>query len=186
MFNGVYYHSEMPVAWQAGTPPSAAVLLQWMHTDAVVLYALAGMESQPSQRDAELSNDMEKKLDRVEAKVDLALNLLFNLLAQHTTKPKTCPVTLSASAIEWVSNGAAPEMGDIVISLFIDPRLPQPLLLPANVRETEAVAAGTRIVADFTHLSDEVGDCLERTVFRNHRRHIQAMHSGGDRHQAGA
>jgi len=171
----------MPVAWQAGAPPSAATLLEWMHTDTVVLRALTNMESPPSSRDTESGDEVEKKLDRVEAKLDLALNMLFTLLAQHTPKPETCPVTLSASTIEWVCGGVAPAKGGIVISLFIDPRLPQPLLLPANVRESLSVAGGTRIVADFTHLSEEVEEGLERTVFRNHRRHIQAMHSGGNR-----
>lgn len=181
MINGVYYQSEMPVAWQVGAPPSAAILLEWMHTDTVVLHALAGMESQPSSHDTEFGNDIEKKLDRVEAKLDLALNMLCRLLAQHTPKPETCPVTLSASTIEWISSATPPAKGSIVISLFIDPRLPQPLLLPANVRESGAAAGGTRIVADFTHLSEEVQENLERAVFRNHRRHIQAMHSGGNR-----
>jgi hypothetical protein len=181
MISGVYYQSEMPLGWQVGAPPSAAALAEWMHTDAVVLRALASVESQPVAYETEFGNDVEKKLDRVEAKLDLALNLLSNLLAQHTPKPETCPVTLSASTIEWVSHGAAPAKGSIVISLFINPRLPQPLLLPASVREIGAVAGGTRIVADFTHLSEEVQESLERTVFRNHRRYIQAMHSGNNR-----
>ena len=176
MISGVYYQSEIPVGWQAGAPPSAAVLHEWMHTNAVILHALASMETQSSARESEFGNDVEKKLDRVEAKLDLALNLLSHLLAQHAPKPETCPVTLSASTIEWVSHGAAPARGNIVLSLFINPRLPQPLLLPANVRESVAVAGGTRIIADFTHLNEEVKDSLERTVFRNHRRHIQAMH----------
>ena len=176
MISGVYYQSEMPVSWQTGAPPSASILHEWMHTDTVVLHALASVESQPSAYETEFGNDVEKKLDRVEAKLDLALNLLSNLLAQHTPKPESCPVTLSASTIEWVSHGAPPAKGSIVISLFINPRLPQPLLLPASVRETRAAAGGTHIVADFTHLSEEVKDSLERTVFRNHRRHIQAMH----------
>lgn len=175
---GVYYQSEMPISWRLGTAPPPGILSEWMHTDAVVLRALAGMDTQAPTRETEFGNEMEKKLDRVEAKLDLALNLLSNLLAQHIPKSEICPVTLSASMIEWVSRAAAPAKGGIVISLFIDPRLPQPLLLPANVRESEATTAGVRIAADFTHLSEEVEESLERTVFRNHRRHIQAMHSG--------
>ena len=182
MIGGVYFQGEIPLGWQVGAPPSAAALHEWMHADAVLLNALAGMESQLSAHETEFGGDMEKRLDRLEAKLDLALNLLSNLLAQNTPKPETCPVTLSASTIEWVSRSAAPAKGSIVISLFIDPRMPQPLMLPASVRESDAATGGTRIVADFTHLSEEVKDSLERAVFRHHRRHIQAMH-GANKHQ---
>jgi hypothetical protein len=174
-FKGVSYQAEMPVSWQAGPPPSATVLQEWMHTNVVVLHALASMESQPPEYEKEFGNDMERRLERVEVKLDLALDLLSRLLAQHSPKPDSCPVTLSASLIEWISHGTA-AAGNIVISLFINPRLPQALLLPASVRESTAVPGGTRIAAEFTHLSEEVQEWLERTVFRNHRRFIQSRH----------
>lgn len=181
MFGGVYYKSEMPVGWQPGAPPSVAILSEWMRVNAVVLHALAGMEIQPSARENELCSDMEKKFDRVEAKLDLALNLLSSFLAQHAPKPETCPVTLGASAIEWLDRSKTPASGSIILSLYITPSLPQPLMLPAFVRESVAQPDGTRIVAEFTDLSEEVRDSLERTVFRNHRRYVQAMHGSSGR-----
>lgn len=176
MISGVYYQNEMPVGWQVGMPPSATILHEWMHANAVALSALANMEIQSSTRETEFGNDLEKKLNRVEAKLDLALNLLSSLIARKTPKPESYPVTLSAAAIEWVSRDATPTAGNIIVALFIDPRLPQPLMLPAAVRESVTTNSGTRTTADFTHLSEEVEESLERTVFRNHRRHIQSMH----------
>lgn len=174
-FSGVSYQAEMPLGWQSGPLPAATVLHEWMHTNVVLLHALATMETQAPARDNESGNDMERKLERVEVKLDLALDLLSKLLAQHIPKPASCPVTLSASGIEWVCQGTPPA-GNIVISLFINPRLAQPLLLPASVRNATTAASGTRIAAEFTHLNEEVQEWLERTVFRNHRRFIQSRH----------
>ena len=172
-FGGVSYQAEMPLAWQPGPLPADTVLQEWMHTNVVLLHALATMEAQAPERENEHGNDMERKLERVEVKLDLALDLLSRLLTQHSPKPDACTVTLSASVIEWVSQGTPPP-GNIVISLFINPRLAQPLRLPASIRNTTSVAGGTRIVAEFTHLSEEAQEWLERTVFRNHRRFIQS------------
>lgn len=172
-FGSVSYKVETPVGWQPLPPHSATVLQEWMHTNAVLLHALATMETQPPERDKESSSEIE----RIEVKLDLALNLLARLLSQHAPKPEPCPATLSASLIEWIGHGQAPTAGnEILISLFINPQLAQPLLLPAKVNAALPVAGGTRIVAEFIQLSEEVGEWLERTVFRNHRRFIQAMH----------
>lgn len=174
-FSGVSYQAEMPLGWQSGPLPAATVLNEWMHTNVVLLHALATMETQAPARENESGNDVERKLERVEVKLDLTLNLLSKLLAQHIPQPDACPVTLSASRIEWIGKGTPPA-GNIVISLFVNPRLAQPLLLPASVRSATVVATGTRIVAEFTHLSEETEEWLERTVFRNHRRFIQSRH----------
>jgi hypothetical protein len=173
-FGGVSYQAEMPLGWEPMPQISAMVLQEWMHTNAVLLHALATMETQPPERDQENSSDIE----RIEAKLDLALNLLAKLLSQHAARPESRPASLSAAVIEWLDGGAqAPATGsDILISLYIHPQLAQPLLLPAKVRSSQPVAGGTRVAAEFTRLSEEVGDWLERTVFRNHRRFIQSRH----------
>ncbi len=175
-FGGVSYQAEIPLGWQAAPPPQAAVLQEWMHTNAVLLHAFATMEGQPPERDSESGSEIE----RIEVKLDLVLNLLARLLAQHAPRPEPSRVTLSAAVIEWLCLGAAPPAGsDIVISLFINPYLPQPLLLPARVRAARTETGGTQVAAEFTHLSEEAGEWLERTVFRNHRRFIQARHREG-------
>lgn len=175
--SGVSFQAELPLGWAVqATPPAAPQLSGWMHTNTVLLRALAMLEIQPPERDPELANEQDHRFERLEAKLDLALDLLSGLIAQHTPQPETRSISLSANAIAWVGSDAPSPGQTLLISLFISPRLPQPLRLPARVRASTAAAGGMRTVAEFTHLDESTRDWLERTVFRNHRRFIQARH----------
>jgi hypothetical protein len=79
---------------------------------------------------------------------------------------------LSAQAVAWKSDSLPPAGSAVLITLHISSRLPQPLRLTAIVKRSGQGGAE----AVFTHLGEELQDWLERTVFRQHRRHIQAMH----------
>ena len=174
-FSGVSFQAELPLGWETTALPAENVLQEWMHTNVALLHALATMEGQAPEYEKESAGEVDRRLDRIEAKLELMLNLLSRVLARSASKPGACPVTLSASRIEWIDGGHAPAAGqDVVISLFINPRLPQPLLLPARVRAVSSAAAGTLVRAEFSHLSEEAQEWLERTVFRHHRRFIQS------------
>ncbi|MBS4096578.1 MAG: PilZ domain-containing protein [Sulfuricella sp.] len=172
---GVYFQGNLPLAWHAAEPPGEETLQGWMFTNAVLLRALATMDAQPTERDVDPNGDADRKLERLEAKLDLALNLLAQLIARDAPKPEACPATLSATAIEWFSS-KIPATGNLVITLYLDPRLPQPLQLPAQVLESAPAEGGHRTLAEFHHLDEETQEWLERMVFRRHRRHIQALH----------
>lgn len=173
--SGVSFQAEMPLGWEAVSLPAGNVLHEWMHANVALLHALSTMETQAPEYENESGSDVDRRLDRVEAKLDLMLNLLSRVLARSAPQPAACTVTLSASRIEWISSANAPVAGqNVVISLFINPRLPQPLLLPARVLTASATTGGTRVGAEFSHLSEEAQEWLERTVFRYHRRFIQS------------
>lgn len=171
---GVYFQAELPLAWHATEALAVEAIQEWMHSNAVLLRALATMEAPAGERDIESTAENDKRLERLEAKLDLTLDLLAKLMARDTPKPPACPATVSATAIEWTSS-AAPACGTGMITLYIDPRLPQPLRLPAWVAESALTNDGHRTVAEFLHLDEDTGEWLERTVFRRHRRHIQAV-----------
>ena len=170
---GVYFQASLPLSWRSAEALSEENVRAWMHTNAVLLRALATMEIPQLERDNEPGAENEKRLERLEAKLDLALDLLARLLARDTAKPPAYPATLSATAIEWLGN-TTPPSGDLVISLYLDPRLPQPLHLPAAVIASTPTSAGQRTLAEFRRLDEETQEWLERMVFRQHRRHIQA------------
>jgi len=174
---GVFYHSDLPLQWRDAPLPAARVLQQQMRTNTVLFHALAAMETPLTEQEAEVGSAMAKILDRLEAKLNLAVDLLSQLTASQTPLPATHPVTLSAEAIEWIAPDGPAADREITLSLFLDPRLPQPLQLPARVATRVALPEGIRTFAEFAHLSDEVRDWLERTVFRYHRRYIQSLHT---------
>ncbi len=171
---GVTFQADLPLVWRATEALAEEVILEWLHSNAILLRALATMEAPPGERDIESTAENDKRLERLEAKLDLTLDLLTKLMARDTPKPPSCPVTVSAAAIEWTSV-AAQACGTGVITLFIDPRLPQPLQLPALVAHSTLTDDGHKTMAEFLHLDEETREWLERAVFRRHRRHIQAV-----------
>ncbi len=174
---GVFYHSNLPLQWRDEPLPTAWALQQQMRTNTVLLHALAAMETPLTEQEVDVSATMAKILDRLEAKLDLAVSLFSQLIASQTPLPAAHPATLSAEAIEWTAPDGPAANRDIALSLFIDPRLPQPLQLPARVITCVNQPEGVRTFAKFSRLTDEVQDWLEWTVFRYHRRYIQSLHT---------
>lgn len=172
----VHYQALLPLAWVVAGALDAARLSVWMHTNAILLRALATIEAQPPATDyeSEPGTPTGRMLERLEAKIDLSLSLLSRLLGHESSLQQALPVTLSANAVEWES-ASLPEAGsEILLTLHLSPKLPHPLQLPARVERS----GNGRALARFTHLDEETRDWLERTVFRQHRRHIQALHQG--------
>lgn len=173
---GVSYFTIIPLSWRPEAEPSADDIAIWMHGDVTLLRALSTIEAMQPERDADMGGSVGKVLERLEFKIDLTLSLVAKLLAENAVLPSTRPAFVSAEGMEWIGKEAASEGDDIVISAYISPKLPQPLLLPAKIKAVQQEPGGTRIYATFTHLNEEAQDWLSRTVFRYHRRAIKPQH----------
>lgn len=173
---GVSYFTIIPLSWRPEAEPSADDIAVWMYGDVTLLRALATIEAMQPERDGDMGSGVGKVLERLEFKIDLTLSLVAKLLAENAVMPSTRPVFVSAEGMEWIDKEAALEGDDIVISAYISPKLPQPLLLPAKIKAVQQEPGGTRIYATFTHLNEEAQDWLSRTVFRYHRRAIKPQH----------
>lgn len=175
--DGVCHQNAMPLGWCLARSVTPDTLERWMHTNTTLLRALAVFEAQPSEREREPNPATGKALDRMEAKIDLALSLMTQLLAQHTRLPETRPVVLWADSIEWIEREPPAAGDEVAISVWLDPRLPQPLILPATVTAASPGPDGASVHARLLHLNPETRDWLERTLFRYHRRAIQHTQS---------
>lgn len=175
---GVFHAADLPLSWMplGQCPPAQAE--QWQHQGVALLRALSVIEMPVSELDRDTASAAGKAMERLEAKLDLALSLMMQLAAREQIGlPPVCAVILRADSAEWIDQ-SAPEAGQmLLISLHISPKLPQPLTLPARVTATERREQGTRVKADFIHLNEELADWLERTLFRFHRRSIQQGHA---------
>lgn len=176
---GVYYHATLPMSWHAEPAPSADNLSVWMHDNVTLLRALATVEALQPEKEIDQGASVAKVLERLEFKIDLTLNLIAKLLTQNIELPPVCPLLITTSGIEWLCAENAPIAGeDIIISAYISPKLPQPLMLPAHVAAVRDDVSGIRVYATFTHINEEAQEWLSRTVFRYHRRAIQTLHQG--------
>ena len=112
------------------------------------------------------------QLQRLEAKIDLGLQMLGQLLNANSPLPAQQDILFSAQAIAWRST-TPPPAAELQLQLFIDSRIPQPLQLKARLDGQQ----GDYWVARFVDVPEALQDGLDRAVFRWHRRQVQAGQS---------
>lgn len=166
---GISLHARLPLAWQAVTAFPPPLLAEWMHGNLVCLQALAALESHDKEMDANTPAG-EHAAGRLEAKVDVLLQLVGELMRKQQPALPSVDVVLGAQEIFWDAAAPITAGSEGVITLFLSPRLHWPLTLPVHVTG----AQGTKIHAKLIHLSEDVQAWLERTLFRYHRRALQA------------
>ena len=76
--------------------------------------------------------------------------------------------------------GVGPDVGDSgVLSLYLHPAIPMPLLLPGHMVDSIEDDAGQWLRFEPAALSEAESDALARHVFRHHRRGIAAARQTG-------
>ena len=118
---------------------------------------------------------VDQAVRRLEAKVDLLVNLVGSLLQRDQPADP-------ARALQWSVRGAAvelPEMepglspgGDAVLRLQPSDALPEAMQLPVCVLAIEPDGAGHRLWLAFDALPPALEALLERHLFRVHRRAV--------------
>lgn len=143
---------------------------------AALLRALALIEeSGEAERDD--GDPRSAELARVEAKLDLVLALLGAVVRGQ--QPELPPVALHWSRLgARLHADAAPAAAAGRLRIALDPRLPQPLDLPATVIACEPEGEGVRLWLRFGPLDPALESALERHVFRRHRRAIAEARRG--------
>jgi hypothetical protein len=165
---GVQLSSNLPLKWHAKESFTGEELAEWMHGNIVVLQALASLES--IVKDSDTESRIDHNVARLEAKIDLTLKLVGELLRRQTPLPAAVPMALSSEAIAWQSTQNIFPYTKGVVWLYLSPRLPWPLMLPVEVIGTQ----DGKVRAKLAHVSEEAQEWLDRTLFRHHRRAVHA------------
>jgi hypothetical protein len=119
------------------------------------------------------------ELQRLEYKLNVLLRLMADLVARSSAIPPPQATRLGARGLEW-TGAAAPQLGAIgIVSMYINPALPQPLRIPCEVAG-ERAQGGERVAQlRFRDLSESVTELLEKLIFRHHRRLIAGARTAG-------
>ncbi|MDP9009526.1 MAG: PilZ domain-containing protein [Pseudomonadota bacterium] len=169
--DGLIFEESLPVSWSPGAP-AEGLLLARLNADN---HQLLGAESSLDEvRVHEALKDespaLLHELQRLEYKVNILLRLVGELALRSSGLPAAQRVRMSARALEWFGESGAPAGATGLLSVYINPALPQPLRIPC-------VVAGQCIIEDsratqmrFMGLSEAVVDMLEKLIFRHHRR----------------
>jgi len=171
---GVLLEAILPLEWaDIPTLTQANSELQ-RQSNVALLRALAAIETSLPEHEVH-TEAAQKALERVEAKLDIVFLLLSRLASANAMFPPEKPFILSNETITWLESGIAPVVGQSVqINLYLNPRLPQPLHLPVTIKDLHAKEGGVEVIATLQSVGDELEEWLTRTIFRYHRRALQA------------
>ncbi len=165
MPTAVEIHVDIPLLWKAGNNAPSA-------TDSVLLLrVLALIEAAPPHFDEDESVES-LRWQALEARIDLCVQMLGQILARNEPNPPRCSLFLSGEHCRW--NQATPmtvgEQG--FVGLGLSAQIPQLLWLPATIRACQAEGDAWQIEAQFQIHDVELQDWLDKTIFRHHRREI--------------
>ena len=173
LFDGTTHCAEvLPLDWIIGAPTQPEVLQE---RNAAVLRVLARLEEHPGAHEhADDKAHHDGELPRLEAKLDLVLEMVGLVLALHRPPPPTFALRLSARGLVW-SGAPVLETGDRGrVLLHLHPAVPQPLELGAEVVAVDE-SAPRRAWLRFDTLPEVLATELERYTFRRHRRAVAGL-----------
>ncbi len=165
MHEGLACRLRIPLAWHAvqldpHTRQSRIV------EAALLLNALNQMES---SHELDAGGQENRRLDRIEAKLDLTLFLLARRLENNAT-PTLREVELTPTGAQW-RDPAPPAAGsELIVEFQPSETLPLSLRLPAVALEPGTGQARV----SFEGLSEALDEALYQFVFRRHRQAIRA------------
>jgi len=178
--DGLIFEESLPVAWSPGALADG-LLLARLNADN---HQLLGAESSLDEvRVHEALKDespaLLHELQRLEYKVNILLRLVGELALRSSGLPAAQRVRMSARALEWFGEPGSPAGATGLLSIYINPALPQPLRIPCVVAGDRIVDHSRATQLRFAGLSEPVVDMLEKLIFRHHRRLV-----AGARHAA--
>lgn len=164
MSDGLWCVCRIPLLWREVTVDDDA-LLGTMREASLLLTALNHMEG---MHELEATGAENRRLERIEAKLDLSLYLMARVL---DPTPPAVPrdVRLSPESIEWEDRAPPFEGQHLVIELRPSDALPLSLHLPAVAQAPVDGHARARLSA----ISEPLNDALYQFVFRRHRQAIR-------------
>ena len=170
---GIEHHAYLPLAWQDASVPTPQQIADWMRDNVIALQAIDAVESHASQahdRESERAASSDHNTVRLEAKVDLLLHWMGKLLLAQQPLPPATEFILGPEVVAWKCSTILKPGSQGVLSLYLAPNVPTPLMLPVEV----ICCIDGQARAKLLHLTEDAQDWLDRTLFRYHRRALQA------------
>jgi hypothetical protein len=169
--DGLVYEELLPIAWTSGAPAEGLALARLNADNHQLLGAVSSLdEVRVSETLKEESPALLHELQRLEYKINILLRLTADIAMRNSGVPPSEKVRLSSRALEWFGE-RTPQVGATgLLSLYINPALPQPIKIPCRV-EGERRAEGAHVAQlRFMGLGEPVIELLDKLIFRHHRR----------------
>jgi hypothetical protein len=170
--DGLIFEDSLPLVWSPGELPRDAALTRLNADNHQLLGAEASLdEVRVHEALKDESAALLHELQRLEFKLNVLLRLTADLARRANSGPPPQRIRISAVGLEWLGQNSLPLGSTGLVDLYISSTLPQPLKLPAVVVGNRSTAqGGPASQMQFSGLSEQVVDLIEKMIFRHHRR----------------
>ena len=165
MSDGLVCECPMALDWQPG--PLEDATRKAVMREAVLL--LAALNQSEGMHEIEGGGVENRRMERLEAKLDLALHLLARALEPARTTPVRI-IRLTPEGAEWEDAAPPAEGASLLLTLRPSDALPLALRLPVLALAPLPGRARVR----FAGFPENLDDALYQFVFRRHRQAIRA------------
>ena len=153
-------------------PESGEVLRNGLQNEEILRMVMSLDEVMPSEK----SDDRDSEIQRLEFKMNLMLDMLGEIYSKNVDFPELFPVKLGASVVSWMigDEDFVPELESYVaLHVYLNRRYPRSIVLFARVVQFNDCESGEKwVTAELLPMPMQTQDCLERFVFRQHRRFV--------------
>ncbi|HKK13632.1 MAG TPA: PilZ domain-containing protein [Gammaproteobacteria bacterium] len=179
--DGLLYEAALPLRWRVMDDATAAAeQVELHHGTLQFLRTLMAMGEHVAEPAEEEPGHRGQELARLDAKLNLVLDLLGRFLERHERLPDPVPVRLGTAGLAWTQSHEPPPEGTrLLVELYLEPDIPRPLDLPVKVMQVaRAEAGGATVQAALEGANEALEDALQRYIFREHRRSIARQRHG--------
>ena len=171
-------YQEIPVRWRRlDQPLSNGEKFILQNNNAKLMEVLVGSDD---LRDSEVMADKDafKEIRKLDAKLNLLMGWIGQLLQQQQHLPPAQTVCLSSRGLQFQQDdsnaGALRENDYLCLEMFLEPSYPQAFSVVSEVTKvsTQPASPGVEIMVRFTELSEQNQLWLDKYVFQLHRRQV--------------
>ena len=172
-YEGLSLEDLLPIEWQPADFRISSALEHANEDTARALQAIAVFEETPRSPTDDIAH-VSGDSSRLEAKVDLLLSLVSNLVGEKAGLPEPRPLILRGKSIEWQADEKFKcERGASgFANIWANMHIPLPLRLPCRLDGTIERNGFQWCRASVEFLAPNVRDGLEQVIFRHHRRQV--------------
>jgi hypothetical protein len=172
---GLTYEDRLPLTWSAlESLPEDWELGNLNEANESFLKLITTLEEyHPARQEREESlQEVYHELTRIDLKLNLLLEFVGQALNRKLSLPKRIEVRIGPKGLEWETDHPPEQDRFVRVDLFLYPRYPRPIELPGKVVQVITNSASSQVTMTYQGLSIAVQDCIEKIIFRHHRRSI--------------
>ncbi|MFM1887018.1 MAG: hypothetical protein RL026_2175 [Pseudomonadota bacterium] len=171
LYDELAYEDALPVAWSPlERPPDAAASAALTERNLKALHAFTALEELGAADKHEDKAGCAGDIIRLEMKINIALELLGQLLVASKPRPTLTAVRFNALGMVWRSSVPHPVPNTHgLVEIYLKDSIAQPLGFIAYIR---SVSADGVVKARFAPPGEPVSDLIEKLAFRRHRRQV--------------